>query len=292
MVTFIQLFCRRADEDHRQHTEYKCLHRAGEPVEIQRQRGRDAHGQKRDIAKDPAHNARDQPEQRVVCEDQRRIDQRADDHAGKDVSEVTERHRDGLKDLAEEVEGRHQEHRVAEALEIAAEAVRLDLIIGDEDKDDQRPAEQDRHIGGRRPEAKQRGKARAERKRKNGGNKRHQTHPLRAHVAADEVFRRHDDLFGDGLPLGNVLDLQIVRQPDAQQIDHQHHAPCDGHTGRDGDAAEDRNGEVYRSAVNIDVHSDSPLSLLSAPRFSRAVTIARRSIMTGCGIRNGISAEI
>ena len=199
---------------------------------------------------------------------------------------MTERHRDGLKYLAQEVKRRHHEHRVAEALEIAAEAVCFDLSVGDEHEHDQRPAQQHRHVRRRRKKAEQRRQAAPERQPEDRRNERHHVHPFFTHVAAHEALRRQHDLFGDRLPLGDIFDLEVMRQPDAKPRQHQHHAPRHDKARRDGDAAEDGNGKVNRRTVNIYIHS------FVASFCALRDVIARRSSITGCGTKNGTSAAM
>ena len=95
------LLGRGGNEHHRQHAEDERLHEASEPVEIQRDDGGDADGKERNGSKPLPDNAGDDGEQRVVRDNERRIDKGRNDRAGDDVAEVTEGHRDRREDLAQ-----------------------------------------------------------------------------------------------------------------------------------------------------------------------------------------------
>ena len=45
-----------------------------------------------------------------------------------------------------------------------------------------------------------------------------------------------------------------MRQPDADQRQHQHHAPADNQRCRDGDAAQNGDLKINWRALNIDIH--------------------------------------
>lgn len=77
---------------------------------------------------------RQQPEQRMAGGSQRGIDKGADDSAGNDIAEVTERHRNGGRDLADDIERGEHRDGLGVALEVAANAIGLDLGGGDEHK--------------------------------------------------------------------------------------------------------------------------------------------------------------
>ena len=80
-------------------------------------------------------------EEGVAGSGQRAIDQGADNGAGENIAEVTAGHADGGKELGHDVDGGHDEDGVKKALQVAANAGSIDLVVGDQQKDHQRQAQ-------------------------------------------------------------------------------------------------------------------------------------------------------
>ena len=147
-------------------------------------------------------------EDRCGCPSQCPVDQAVDDDAGEDVAEVTAGHADGRCELAQDVERRHDEDRLREALQIIAEAAGPDLGRGDHDEDDERPSGFRGEVRGGAAQPCQADEVRDDARREQRRDKRDQLVEFRgARVVADEVVRRLHKHLSDRLPLGDVLHL-------------------------------------------------------------------------------------
>ena len=76
----------------RQHCKDKCLHRAGEPVEIERQDCRKTYSEDRDIAQEITDSSREKSQKGRGRDAQSSIDQAVDNDTGQDVAEMTAGH--------------------------------------------------------------------------------------------------------------------------------------------------------------------------------------------------------
>ena len=112
---------------------------------------------------------------------------------------MTERHGDRGRDLAQDVQRRHDEDRLEEALEVALDAAVLDLIERDQHERDDRPAERGVQVcrGGAHPEqAGQRTEQRAHHQRH---NVRRESLTAFTHRAFDQTVDHQHRLFGQCL---------------------------------------------------------------------------------------------
>lgn len=115
-----------------------------------------------------------------------------------------------------------------EALEVAADAAELDLVVGDEYKRDDCPAERGVQVCGRRahPEqAGQRAEERAHHERHDVGRKRFAS---LTHRTVYEAVDHQHRLFREGLLAFRDF-FHAVRQKDAQEKDECHDDPCVSH---------------------------------------------------------------
>lgn len=186
---------------------------------------------------------------------QRGIDKGADDSAGDNIAEVTERHRNGGRDLADDIERGEHRDGLGVALEVAANAIGLDLGGGDEHKHQYCPGQLGGKIGRGRKDPQQPGKAGKQRKRKDSGHKRRIVGKARAHIAIYKVLGGIDQKLGDGLPGGDMIDPQIMGEPNAEQGKQQHDAPGDHQRGRKGNAAEDGQCGKNRGTIDLYIHA-------------------------------------
>ena len=194
------------------------------------------------------------------------VDQGVDDRAGQDVAEMTAGHADGGGDLRQNVEGGQHRNGLRKAFQIAAEAVRLDLMIGDEGKHQHRPGRLGGKICRGAVQAHQADQVRQQRQGEQRRHKRGKVGELFAHVAHRKVAGRLHQEFRHRLPLAHVGHLHVVGEPQAQAGDNGHDEPGDHQRGRNGNAAEDGNGEIDRCALNANVHAScSPPSSPEAP---------------------------
>ena len=135
-----------ADVDHRQHAEHERLDAAGKEIKIDGEDGGDAdleNGDGRDeFTRDPAKHERAQRGQTAV-------DEGREHGAAGDIAEVTERHGDRLRDLADDIHRRHNDHGLREALQPAEEAVVLDVVVPDESGRHEGPGERRAEVGRR-----------------------------------------------------------------------------------------------------------------------------------------------
>ena len=138
---------------------------------------------------------------------------------------MTERHGDGRGDLGNDVQRQHHRNGLQIALRIAADAVGLDLVVGDDHKHHKRPAQQRGKILRRREQQHQRGQAAHGGQADQRRDKRREAQPLGAHVLRHHVVDGLDQVFRNDLPLAGGMHLQIARQKPAQEADHRHADP-------------------------------------------------------------------
>jgi hypothetical protein len=77
----------------------------------------------------------------------------------------------------------------------------------------------------------------------------------RAHIAIYKVLGGIDQKLGDGLPGGDMIDPQIMGEPNAEQGKQQHDAPGDHQRGRKGNAAEDGQCGKNRGTIDLYIHA-------------------------------------
>ena len=77
----------------------------------------------------------------MACSTECRIDEGADDGTRDDISEVTKRHRDGGRNLANDIEWGEHRDGLSVALEITADAIGFNLGGGNKHEHQYRPAQ-------------------------------------------------------------------------------------------------------------------------------------------------------
>ena len=162
---------------------------------------------------------------------------------------MTAGHADWGEELTHDVDGRHNKNGVQEAFEIPADAGGLDLVVGDENKDHQRPGKLRHQIRRGAPDAHKANKIGDDAGYKNGAHQGDVPIKLRPHFVVNEIYQGIDDGFRGGLLPGDAGDLQPGAQPDAQGGDDQHDQPA--HNQGLGDVDRSQYRDIFEGGENF-----------------------------------------
>ena len=133
------LLCRVGDIHHRQHTENKCLHHAGEPVEVDRRNRRKTYRQDRDLRQHTSEHTRKQSQQLAAGQSQGSVNQCVDNYTGKNITEMTAGQANRRSQLRQHIERRHDGNRRRKTLQIPANTACLNLLGGNHNEYHDRP---------------------------------------------------------------------------------------------------------------------------------------------------------
>ena len=209
------------DEDGGQGTEDERLDAAAEPVEIQARKGRDADLEQLDVAQ----NARQPAKDDMAQTGQRPVQQCGDDRTGQDVAKVTERHADGGGYLRQHIDGCHDEDGVQKAFQIRKDAVGLDLVIHDQHEHHDGPGRFGVEVRGGAPQADDTDQVAPDAECEDRADERDILVEVIAHVIVHELVKPCHDELGCSLPLGDILQLEAMPQPDGQARKQRHDDP-------------------------------------------------------------------
>ena len=145
-------------------------------------------------------------EQKLRCRRKSRIYKRSKNRAARYVTEVTERHRQGLCDLGYDIHRRHNYDRLREALEPRLEAEVLDVVVPHHTRGDERPSESNREVACRRAEDRRSSYQASE----YGGEEQStdvgsEVEVVFAHSVLYESVEHADELFNDDLEASGTL---------------------------------------------------------------------------------------
>ena len=157
----------------------------------------------------------------------------------------------GCRQLGQNVERRKHEDGLREALEVAADAARADLGVGDEHEHHHRPRQRGGKVarGGEHPhQAQQAGKQRRCEKRR---HERAVICEFFTHIAVHEILRGLHQEFSHHLPPAHRPHLQVPGEEYAQPYDDERDQQAVDNGGGDGDSAEDRDGKIDARAGMI-----------------------------------------
>ena len=170
---------------------------------------------------------------------------------------MTAGHRDRGCQLTDDVDRCHQEDRGQIALQVSAQAVRLDFVLCDQHKCDCSPADLCRQICRRAPDtAHQADQVAEDSGSEQCADKRCVLFDRAPQVAADKVVQRFHDPLCDCLPLGNSGNFQIPSKDPAQKRHDDEDDPPHDHGHRDVDVTDRcvfQNRDIPRT-VKIDIH--------------------------------------
>ena len=152
-------------------------------------------------------------EEGIAGSGQRAIDQGADNGAGENIAEVTAGHADGGKELGHDVDGGHDEDGVKKALQVAANAGGLDLVVGDQHKDHQRPAQLRHQVCCGAPDAQKADQVGDDAGDEDGADQWNVPVKFRSHFVVDEIYKGIVNGFRCGLLPGDVRHLQVGLEP-------------------------------------------------------------------------------
>ena len=161
---------------------------------------------------------------------------------------MTAGHRDGGEQLAHDIDGGQDEDGVQEALQVAADAGGLDLVVRNQHEDHQRPGQLCHQVRRGTPDTQQADQVGDDAGDEDGAHQRNVAVKFRPHIAPDEVHQGGVDHFRHGLLPGDAGDFQPVAQPDAQGGDNGQDQPADHQGLRNGNFPE--YGDVFESGEN------------------------------------------
>ena len=167
-------------------------------------------------------------------------------------------HADRRSQLRKNIKRRHNGNRCCKSLQISAHTACFDLLSSDHDKYHNCPGCLSGQVCRRASQPDQTDQIGYNACGKQSRYKRNQMAEFFSHVSNHKFIRLLHDHFCQRLPLGNILHLQIMGQPDTKSCDQDHNDPAYDHCLADLNISQNgdfrRNGKIDLCSGYVQFH--------------------------------------
>ena len=178
------------------------MYKAGEEIKVYGENGGNTHLKEGNCADDAGNPSENQRGKTGQCS----VNNAHQHRAARHVTDVTEGHRDGVRDFADDVHWRHYYDRLGEALEPCLEAEIFDIGVPNESRGGERPSQGNREVArGGNEDLRHTDQRTEERGEKERTDVRGKFQIMLAHRALHETVEHIDKLFDHNLQTTGTL---------------------------------------------------------------------------------------